>query len=399
MIKKPAIITAVIFILIICSIFIYRYQIIQYASEKLIRKYLPAYVKIDSIRFDFGKGDVVLGGFKILDPPEFSKEYLVEIERITCHYKLRGKTILDGMELSGPVLNNVLLNVERLGNGKINLIAAQALIGASPEAADSAKETRTGTNAGFSGTSVNKKPSWAGRLPETLKISNGKIIFTDRMAGANPNILSFENIDAELALKTDEYYTKIVSLASAGQGYVNGDREEEVKWTMTLNPTTQRLTMSSRFDVYNVAITPFAPYYDRYSPFVFKKGKFSGVLIFDFDNGNIGSSNELRLAGLQFFIKPGYENAEFWQTTIPDLVKYFTSPYGEIVFDFKIKGDMSSPSFYLGPKSKKAVISMAVDKISAAIQKSAGGDGASPKNDLEKAKDYIDLFKGLIKKQ
>ena len=38
-------------------------------------------------------------GFKVLNPPEFSKEYLVEIAKVTCNYKLRGKTIVDGLKL------------------------------------------------------------------------------------------------------------------------------------------------------------------------------------------------------------------------------------------------------------------------------------------------------------
>ena len=101
---------------------------------------------------------------------------------------------------------------------------------------------------------------------------------------------------------------------------------------------------------------------------------------------------------LKFSVKEGYENAQIWETTVPDIVKYFTSPYGEIIFDFKIKGDMSDPKFYLGPKSKEAIISMAVDKISAAIQKNAGSGTGAPKSDIEKAQQYIDMFKGLIKK-
>lgn len=128
---------------------------------------------------------------------------------------------------------------------------------------------------------------------------------------------------------------------------------------------------------------------------MFKAGRFSGSLIFNFDNGMIGSSDELRLSGLKFAVKPGYENAQFWQTTVPDLVKYFTTPYGEVVFDFKIKGDMDDPKFFLGPKSKEALIAMAVDKISDAIQKNASG---GQKSDIEKAKDYIDMFKGFLKK-
>ena len=214
-------------------------------------------------------------------------------------------------------------------------------------------------------------------------------------------MLTFENVDAKLGLVLNSSYTALLNLTSTGQGNVNGDRDEVVKWTISFNPTTPGLTMSNRFEVYNVDIVPFEPYYDRHSPFVFKTGRFSGLLIFDFDNGSIGSSNEIHLSNYRFYIKQGYENASFWDTTVSDLVKYFTSPYGEIVFDFKIKGDMANPRFYLGPISKQAITNMAIDKISSAIQQASGQSQTpgAPKTDIEKAKDYIDMFKGLINKK
>jgi hypothetical protein len=395
MIKKLIIIIVAAVGLIAAAIFIYRYQILQYTAETLIRKRLPNYVRINNIRFDFSKGEVVLSGFKILNPPEFSKEYLMEIEKISCRYKMRGKTILDGPEFSGPAMTGAVLDIERLGDGKLNLLEAETMIeGRSPaKAAPGHKEGEESP----SKASGNKRLAASVKLPETFMIKNAKVIFTDRLTTAKPSVITFENINAELTLKMDEYHSRVLAVNSAGEGYVNGDSGQVVKWTVALNPTAPRLTMSSRLEVSGVAITPFEPYYDKYSPLVFKAGRFSGLLIFDFDNGVIGSSDELRLSDLKFFVKQGYENATFWETTVPDLVKYFTSPYGEIIFDFKIKGEMADPKFYLGPKSKEAIISMAVDKISAAIQKGTESPGGAPKNDIGKAKQYIDLFKGLIK--
>ena len=398
MIKKIILITAAFFCIIATAIFIHRYQILQYTTEALIRKHLPSYVKIDTIRFDFRKGYVVLGGFKILNPPEFSKEYLVEIEKIVFHYKMRGRTIVEGLELDSPVLSNAVLNIERLSNREVNLVEAQALIGKKPALAPSGQETH-GERGGQPANLPKKKPLAGGvKLPESFAIKNGKVIFVDKAVGANPNVLTFEKINTELTLKLNEYYTKVLAASSTGSGYVNGDSGQAIKWIVSLDPGTPRLTMSSRFDVSNVMIKPFEPYYDKYSPFVISAGKFSGVLIFNFDNGAIGSTDELTLSGIKFSVKEGYENAQAWETTVPDLVKYFTSPYGEIIFDFKIKGDMSNPKFYLGPKSKEAILSMAVDKISAAIQNNSESGAGAPKNDIEKAQQYINMFKGLIKK-
>ena len=94
----------------------------------------------------------------------------------------------------------------------------------------------------------------------------------------------------------DEYCTKVLEVSFEGVGYMNDNRDQVVKWTVSLNPTTPRLTMSNRFEVSNVPIIPLEPYYDKYSPLVFKAGKFSGTLILDFDNGIIGSTDPAALA-------------------------------------------------------------------------------------------------------
>lgn len=403
MLKRLIVPALIIIAIIAVSVFVYRYQILQYAAEKLIRKHLPSYARVDAIKFDFGKGEARIDGFKILNPPGFSDEYFLEIEKMTCHYNLRGKKLTDGFEIRDPVLFKMVLNIERLGDGKLNLIAMQSSLEkemrvpvapAKPAIVTSPRDIQ-------SQASGNKMISSIVKLPETFAIKSGSIVFTDRFMLSRPNVITFENVESDVSIKLDEYYSKVLAVSSTGSGNVNGDRYQVVSWTTAWNPTTPRLTMGNNFEVSGVDMLPFQPYYDRYSPFVFKTGRFSGTLIFDFDNGNIGSSNEVRLSDIKFFVKPGYENAQFWQTTVPDLAKYFSSPYGEIVFDFKMKGDMDDPDFYLGPKSKSALIYMVVDKASDAIQKAqgaTGGGGGGPKTDIDKVKEYIDLFKGLSKK-
>jgi len=402
MFKRLIILGLIIIAIITLSVFIYRYQILQYTAEKLIRQHLPSYARIDTVKFDFRKGEVYINGFKILNPPDFSSECLLEIGQIACHYKLRGKNLTDGFEIFNPVLSEIVLNIERSGDGRLNLVAMQASLEKETQGRLASEKPAAKT------VSPDIQPQARGnriissivKLPETFMIKSGKIMFTDRFQLPRPNVITFENVDSSVSIKLNEYYSQVLSVSSKGECDVNGDRRQAVSWTISWNPTTPRLTMANNFEVSGVDMLSFTPYYDRYSPFVFRTGRFSGTLIFDFDNGNIGSSNEVRLSDIKFVVKPGYENAQFWETTVPDLVKYFSSPYGEIVFDFKIKGDMDRPDFYLGPKSKAALIYMAVDKISAAIEKAQGsGDGGGgPKTDLDKAKEYIDLFKGLMKK-
>jgi len=293
-----------------------------------------------------------------------------------------------------------VLNIERLKDGSINLntmkreLADKAMAASQTDAVVKA----AGTAAVVKAATLPKIVT----LPENFLVKDGKLVFLDRLPYSKPYQTSIEAINTRLSLKLGDDYTELLNLSLEGEGRLNGNDDEAVKWTISMDPTTQLLTMSNRFEVFGLDITALAPYYDKYSPFVFRKGRFSGTLIYDFDNGNIGSTNEIHLSDLAFYVKKGYENAVFWQTTVQDLAKYFTSSTGDIVFDFKIKGDMSKPKFYLGPISKQAIAAMAIDKITDAI-KSAGetqqGSPQGPKSDIEKAREYIDLFKGLLDKK
>ena len=404
MLKKIVISILVALVIIFGLIYVYRYQILRYSAETLIRAGLPHYIKIERIGFDFKSSRIIFGGFCILNPPDFSYGNLLEIEEITAKYRVRGKSIMEGFEISEPTFKQAVLNIERLGNGATNLAEMRKFT------REASKETSAGAvqTASKPKSQDSSKAKLLGdkalpdiiKLPQEYFIKEGKIIFIDRLTAGRPAIITLENIDAALALSLNESYTEILSLGSGGAGRFNGKADEVIKWNCLLNPTTPKLTMSNKFEVSNIDFLVFEPYYDKYSPLVFKKGRLSGTLIFDFDNGNIGSMNEVYLKDILFYIKRGYETAEYLETTVQDLVRYFTSSQGEIIFDFKIKGDMSAPKVYLGPISKRAVASMAIEKISGAIEaisEPKRGDGA--KSNADKAQEYIGLFKELINKK
>ena len=119
--KKIFIAILIILIISAAAVFIYRYRIIQYSVENIIRGMLPPYVRIDKITFDIRSGRITLNDFKILNPPRYSDRYLLEIAEISCEYKLKGKNILDGFEVEEPYFNKMTLNIERLGDGRLNL--------------------------------------------------------------------------------------------------------------------------------------------------------------------------------------------------------------------------------------------------------------------------------------
>lgn len=399
MVKKRFIIIPLLFLLV-TGIIVYRYQILKYSIETVIRKNLPPYMTIRKMAFDLANGKAVFKGLGIKSPEGFSARYLLEIREIECSYRMRGKNILQGIEILEPVFRGGTLEIERLADGRVNLSEMQKMM----EEASAAKGEASAPAAAGSGEGERAakaapviRLSDIVKLPEEFALKDGKVSFLDRAINPGPHLITFENIDAKFALQLDDDYSKVINFASTGSGNINGNSGEIVKWNMRLDPTAARLTMSNKFNVSGVDIVSFEPYYDRYSPFVFRRGKFSGTLIFDFDNGNIGSTNEIHLSGLVFSVKPGYENAAFWETTVPELVKYFSSPSGDIVFDFKIKGDMASPQFYLGPISKRALASMVIDKVATAIQQ-ASQKGSGDSGQGGKVQEYIDIFNALTKK-
>lgn len=398
--KKALILLLIAGVIIGAGVFMYRYRIIQYSAENLIRRSLPSYITIERIVFDARVGKLSLGGVRIANPPGFSGRYLLDIAHLSCSYRMKGKTFLDGFDILDPACTNPLLTIERHADGRMNLFGMGEVVG---QGGGGAEKGEGGGAPGIASKAIGSKQlSDLITLPDRFSVTGGKVIFIDRSVASSANTITLERIDAVLSLIVNPAYTAVLKVGCEGSGILNGKSDEVVRWAVSLDPTTPKLTMSNRIDASNLTLKTFEPYYDRYSPFVFKSGRFSGTLVFDFDNGMIGSMNEIRLSDYVFYIKRGYENAAFWQTNVQDLARYFTSSFGEIVFDFKIKGDMADPKFFLGPKSKEAVTAMAIDKISTAIESASGPSGsgsAGASSDIGKAKQYIDLFKAMIKQK
>ena len=412
MIKKILIVLIVLIIVSLLVVVTYRYQILQYSAESVIRSVLPNYVEVGTVRFEFVNHMLVLGDFRIVNPPDFSNKYLLDIKEVRCGYGMKGKSFLNGIRINNPTFKKPVLYIERISDGRTNVMEMQAFMDKStPDAykknpADGTKKksynllSKEVLASTFLG---DKRASDVMQIPDQFIVESGKIIFIDRLNPAKTHMITIEDINGSLGMKLDESYSNVISVSSVGKGMVNGKKDEILSWTISFDPATPKLTMSNRFVVTNIEIKPFEPYYDKYSPLVFNSGRFSGTLVFDFDNGNIGSTNEVRLSDLRFYVKTGQENGRFWEATVPDLIKYFTSSSGDVIFDFKIKGEMSNPKFYLGPISKQAMTAYTIDKISDAVQQfsnqQAQPASGGPKTNAEKIKQYIDIFKDIANKK
>jgi uncharacterized protein involved in outer membrane biogenesis len=399
MFKKVIIVIIALIAIALAALYFYRHTIIKHYTEKLIRENLPGYIQIEKVNFDFANSKISLNNFRVLGPPGFSPKYVIEVKEISCKYGILGKWIPRGLELHSVLLNGADIRVERLRNGRVNVAEMERFIqdmstkdSQLPPANRSQQPGQATPNSQLSLSSLIK-------LPTTFDIKNSRFIFIDKVPYTNPYFTTVESINGQASIGFADGYSKITNLSFAIAGNLNGNKRETIQWTASLDPTRPKLTMSNRFEVSDLDLLVFEPYYDQFSPFVFKRGRFSGTLVFDFNNANIGSTNEIHLSNLAFTVKPGMENSQMWETTVPDLLNYFTTTSGDIVFDFKLKGSMDKPEFYLGPISKRALTSMALHKVTSFALEQMSKQGGGSGSDMDKAKEAIDMFKGFLKKK
>ena len=77
MLKKVLLIILILAVISAAAIFVYRHAIIQYSAESIIRKALPSYIIVDSIKLEFANSRLVMRGFKIINPSGFSEKYIM----------------------------------------------------------------------------------------------------------------------------------------------------------------------------------------------------------------------------------------------------------------------------------------------------------------------------------
>ena len=372
--KKIFLVLLVLLAALIAAAWYLRYDILRFSADIVLKRTVPGNVAIERIVVDPSLSKVDVYGLMIGNPPGFSDTLFADVAVLTVKYRMRGKTVLSGLDITGLELTDPVVNIERLSNGKINLNAIKM----APPGGDAARlpefeiKMPAGSVETGPGTGVVKKISEAvnisGRIPVALK--NGRVFFLDRMAGREPFRIAFEGINSDIGLFLDDGY-EILSLATEGSGFVAGDPSQRVNWRISADLASEEITMSNRIEPENVDIVLFKPYYDQYSPVDIKNGRVSGTVIFDLHDGNIGSDNTLRLRSLVFTERDTRHASMFWDTSITDLVKYLELSSGETVFDFKIKGPLENPRFYPGAHVSRAIRNLAVDTISGVIRGAA----------------------------
>lgn len=415
-------ITLILFVIVTAaaiSIYVNRSSIFDYSTNKLIDELLPDYMEVENIDFDFENNYITLRNFKVSNPRGFRRTPFVKISKVNASFSQQDKkNILNGVIISNIVLFEPVIYFERLKDGETNIQQIAEGLRQSQKLRKFSLKAGLLAVLSYLVSPVKKvydvdeiKLSLAKIVTNTdemieikpvLNIKDGSLIFNDRFSYYKGYETSVEEISAKIILRLKEGLRGIDYVESEGTGFINGQTSQILHWITTYDPKASKLTMSNDFKIQNADLTHLHPYYDKFSPFVFEGGKASGNLIINFDNGVIGSMNEVRLSATKLEIKEGYPFKEFWAVSRQDLCRYFTSQSGEILFDFEINGPMEYPRFQLGPKTKMALTKLFIDKISDVLLEKTGepqpeGTEGAPQKEKPFIQKIIDKYKELKK--
>jgi hypothetical protein len=381
-----------------------RQDILDKSIDKIIESNLPGYIDIDGFQVNLENKTIVIDKLKILNPKGFQRPYLATIESIHSSYSyMDEKNIFKGIRLSDIELENACFFIERDTSNRLNVALMQELLqDTRPKKSHSLNSRILGIVSYLVGPIKNIRQLL--KLDAVFDIPSGKIFFEDYHIDSRGYTTLIDDIKAVITLDVQEDFKGILGVTSHGRGTVNAKGAQELEWDLEYDLSKARITMSSTLDMYNIDFLHFKPYYDAYSPFIFEKGRASGRLIFNVDDGQIGSDNEIRFSGLDIQPKKDYNINRYWSTGAEDLQRYFASTQGDIVFDFKIKGPIDEPRFYLGSKTKRALTYMIIDKVAGRIFKrddeQSNPDAQPPIDDSSQEKKtnlerVIDILQGL----
>ena len=247
--KKVGIVILAVFIALAGVVYYFRYDIFQFSAESIIKKMLPKYVSVSRIIFDLKNGVMQVKGFGIKNPRGFQDKFLASIDSVTCRYKMRGKTILDGIEVTDIEAAGPVINIERLSSGQLNVNEMGKMMeteeGKEPAKPKAEKREKAASGKGISDII---------KLTNTISITGGKLALLDKAVSRRPYQLTFEGASGNITLDLSGDYKNVLSAATKGKGFINGDPAQRIDWTITLNPQTKKLTMGNRFEVNNMDI-------------------------------------------------------------------------------------------------------------------------------------------------
>jgi len=391
-------------ILILCVIiviagYLFGNMILQRSIELALKQALPRWVQFDSFSVDILRGVFVASGITVSNVDGFSRERLLEIPGLRCGFVIRNalrRTMT--IEFSDLVFLRPKLTIERNRRGEFNLPGLQERIKSAMRARALPPAGNQPVPGALPGVQAKKLFDHI-RPPRTCSLEDAEIDFIDNSFPDAERTFTLEHITSQLTVRFKDDYSGIAQISNQGSGQSGGRPDETIEWDMSLDPSTQGLTMSNRILPRNIDLAPFFPYIEKYIPLSLRSGRCSGAIVFDFDNGQIGSTNELELSNLAFSIKPGFDEYNFGGVSVSDIARYLVAGREKVIFDFKIKGRPDNLRFFVGPVIKQALTAMVINKVAdALLSTSQQATQKGPQSTKETVIQIIDIIKKMQNK-
>lgn len=428
--KKILIVLIVILSFLFASIYIFRANIKRYAIQTILKSFPLPNVALANVRFDETTGRLNLEDIKVKNPKGFSNKYIMEADSINMDINFTAKPQLQ-LNINKIGVTNPVFYVERSSADKWNFLEYPkknlSPLAESPEGRGTAVDaafinkyfaplSAEGEGVGMA-VSLKKdngfdfiKNAFAAEgekrseilLPRTINITNGAVHILDNFVavGKTHKIdLSPVTGDVSLHYSSEKHnYEKIIFNGSCN---IDGSPGRMIKGNFQIYPMEKIPSYMWEFNASNVPLSTIKPYLDRYTPFIVAQGSFNMASTAKSADGAIGGDYTMEFMDLVFALNPEKSNIPFLETSVKKLTLYLTNQKGNVVIDFKQRGEVGGKTRWeLGPIAKRAIGLMAIDTVMEvidAIEKTRKGGAAQEMLPKDIPPEVIDIFRGIFK--
>ncbi|MBN1872481.1 MAG: DUF748 domain-containing protein [Candidatus Omnitrophica bacterium] len=394
MLKKILFVFAVVLVVTVTSIYIFRANIKRYAINTILKSFPLPNVALADVNFDESSGRLNLEDLKVKNPRGFINQYMMEADSINMNINIVTKPDLL-LNISQIDITNPVFYIERARNGTWNF----------EEFSKRNKTAKIEKKRGLDFISEafaqdNGKKSHI-LFPSTININNGALRISDSFVSSDKtHSVDLYPLAGTFLLDYSPASHKYEKISFQGKCNINGDPASTIKGNIDIFPESSPLSYVWDFNAYNIPLSTLKPYLDRYTPFIVKQGSFNMASDVRSVNGAINGDYTMELADLLFDVNPNKSNIPFLETSVKKMTLYLTNQKGNVIIDFKQKGQVGGKiNWELGPIAKRAIGLMVIDTVIDVIGAIEKGSKSDPLQALpnDVPPEVIDIFREIFK--
>ena len=390
MLKKVFIILIIMVAFLLATIYIFRANIKRYAINTILKSFPLPNVAMADVNFDETTGRLKLEEIKVKNPMGFTSKYIMEADAVNMGINFTTKPELS-LNINEINITNPAFYLERSPVGKWNFQEYPKK--------DTTALLEKEKSFDFIKEAFAAEPKKASEvlLPRNININNGAVHFLDNFVAAGKmHRVDFFPVTGSILLNyipEKHIYEKI---SFSGSCNIDGNAGRTIKGDFEVYPMEKIPSYMWKVNAYNVPLSTIKPYLDRYTPFIVQQGSFNMSSNVKSLNGKIDGDYTMELMDLAFAINPAKSNIPFMETSVNKLTLYLTNQKGNIVIDFKQKGEAGKEATWsLGPIAKRAIGLMVVDTVIEVINTIEGSGKGEIPNDIPP--EVIEIFRGIFK--